>query len=156
MGGGTVAGHPCPGNFLERTQTQPLSMEPGQAPMKAHTPINSSQGLEYAGGSSLWLDLLSTIRASGTKTLLHLGHEREPEGRWTEPWTVSRTQEFMRTQLFSFTIPGRPRGILQLHRDELREGQFLRRHLQGRGCHHVLLVVVQGTSCLFLLCRLER
>lgn len=122
--------------------------------MKAHTPINSSQGLEYAGGSSLWLDLLSTIRASGTKTLLHLGHEREPEGRWTEPWTVSRTQEFMRTQLFSFTIPGRPRGILQLHRDELREGQFLRRHLQGRGCHHVLLVVVQGTSCLFLLCRL--
>lgn len=61
MGGGTVAGHPCPGNFLERTQTQPSSMEPGQALLKAHTLINSSQGLEYAGGSSLWLDLLSTI-----------------------------------------------------------------------------------------------
>lgn len=36
-GGRTVAGHPCPGNFLECTQIQSSSTEPCQVPVKARS-----------------------------------------------------------------------------------------------------------------------
>lgn len=47
-----------------------------------------------------------------------LGHtSREPGGRWTEPWSVSRASEFMQTQRFILSEPdhGPSRGYTEMN-----------------------------------------
>lgn len=67
--------------------------------------MNSSQGLEHTGRSQPLAGTKYHSGLQGPQTLLHLGHAREPEGRWAELWMVSRAREFMRLQPFSFTMP---------------------------------------------------
>lgn len=89
MGGGTVAGHPCPGNFLEPIQTQPSSTEPCQALVKVYSCALFLEIRICWGGPCLWPELLRPRWAPGSTDTLcyHSGHtSREPRGRWTGAW----------------------------------------------------------------------
>lgn len=82
MGGGTVAGHRRPGNFLEPIQTQPSSTEPCQAQVKVRSCALFLEIRICWGGLSLWLELLHPRWAPGSTDSLRYHSGAHKQGAW--------------------------------------------------------------------------